>query len=104
MDEVIGKVRHLAWLSEENLGQVEECKADLENIMDPDLLVILLNHLTLLNGFNDYNTNAEGYINEEFDEESETIATHLAKSTNELVRCLSRDSDSFMYLTQTFGD
>jgi hypothetical protein len=56
--------------------------------MDPDLLVILLNHNMLLNAFNEYNTNVEGYINEENDEQSETVATTLSKTTNELVRNL----------------
>ena len=105
MDEVISKARILAWLTEENLAQVESSKSDLENIMDPELLVVLLNHFTLLTGFNGYNTDEDtGYIKDEFDEESENIANHLSKSTNDLVRYFARDPDSLRYLTESFGD
>ena len=105
MDEVISKTRILSWLTEENLALVEGSKSDLENIMDPELLVVLLNHFTLLTGFNGYNTDEDtGYIKDEFDEESENIANHLSKSTNDLVRYFSRDPDSLRYLTESFGD
>jgi len=105
MDEVISKARILSWLTEENLAQVEGSKSDLENIMDPELLVVLLNHFTLLTGFNGYNTDEDtGYIKDEFDEESENIANHLSKSTNDLVRYFARDPDSLRYLTESFGD
>ena len=105
MDEVISKARILSWLTEENLAQVESSKSDLENIMDPELLVVLLNHFTLLTGFNGYNTDEDtGYIKDEFDEESENIANHLSKSTNDLVRYFARDPDSLRYLTESFGD
>ena len=73
--------------------------------MDPELLVVLLNHFTLLTGFNGYNTDEDtGYIKDEFDEESENIANHLSKSTNDLVRYFARDPDSLRYLTESFGD
>ena len=105
MDEVISKARILSWLTEENLAQVEGSKSDLENIMDPELLVVLLNHFTLLTGFNGYNTDEDtGCIKDEFDEESENIANHLSKSTNDLVRYFARDPDSLRYLTESFGD
>ena len=84
---------------------MESSKSDLENIMDPELLVVLLNHFTLLTGFNGYNTDEDtGYIKDEFDEESENIANHLSKSTNDLVRYFARDPDSLRYLTESFGD
>jgi uncharacterized protein (DUF3084 family) len=41
---------------------------------------------------------------EEFNEQSENIAGHLGKSTNDLVRCLARDQDSMIYLTQHLGE
>jgi hypothetical protein len=43
MDETISKVRILSWLTEDNLASVDASKEDLENIIDPDMVIGLLN-------------------------------------------------------------
>ncbi|CAG9312140.1 unnamed protein product [Blepharisma stoltei] len=108
LEEMNQKLRILSWLSEENLEEVSYRQEELSSILDGDLVISLINHLRLMQAFNQYITKSDGRlidihdidIENEIPEDAKTIGHHLEVSTSEVCRWLAKDPSSFEYLTK----
>lgn len=111
LEEMNNKFKILTFLSEENLEEVSYRQEELSSVLDGDLVISLINHLSLMQAFNQYITKGDGRvidihdidIENELADEAKTIGQHLEVSTSELCRWLMNDSVSYNYLSKSIG-
>jgi hypothetical protein len=109
LEELHQRLEVLSWLTEENLIEISSRQEDFSKILDPSLVKFLMEHLSLLREFNNFNPETDGHVidMEERDEnisaEAYDIADFLEKNTIEVTRWLITDKDSFKFLSQSIN-
>jgi hypothetical protein len=105
-DEFILRLEVLSWLTEDNLVEISTQQERFSSILDPGLVKCLIDHLSLLRDFNNFNPETDGQVidteekSENISEEAYEIAELLEKNTIEVTRWLSHDKESFKFLSQ----
>lgn len=106
VDELILRLEVLTWLTEDNLIEISTQQERFSTIIDPGLVKCLMDHLSLLRDYNNFNPETDGHVidldekSDNISEEAYYIADLLEKNTIEVTRWLTNDKDSFKFLSQ----
>ena len=106
LDEFILRLEVLSWLTEDNLIEISTQQERFSSIIDPGLVKCLMDHMSLLREYNNFNPETDGHVldieekSENISEEAYEIADLFEKNIIEVTRWLSHDKDSFKFLSQ----
>ena len=106
VDELTLRLEVLTWLTEDNLIEISTQQERYSTIIDPGLVKCLMDHLSLLRDYNNFNPETDGHVidveekSDNISEEAYYIADLLEKNTVEVTRWLTNDKDSFKFLSQ----